>query len=215
MLDHVNFRPWVGKDYHSGGILNQKVLILGESHYCSWLKEGGNCYPICTKDKMYDECFSLTGDVVNNYIHNYSGKPSEHTYLCFEKALFGRDICQEERELLWNSIIFYNFFQYAQSGPRKPLEQKEDSSLAFKEMLETYSPDRIIIWGKRLYNSMPNWHGRSETVEINGYSLPVWVYPIKGKESPGMCVPHPSCPVGKKWQFWHPFYSKFLGIDLY
>ena len=33
-MKHVFFKPWVGKDYSTGGIFKKKILVVGESHYC-------------------------------------------------------------------------------------------------------------------------------------------------------------------------------------
>lgn len=51
------FEPWVGENYESGGIFCKKILVLGDSHYCSGSKNcegrgvamGVSCIPDFTK----------------------------------------------------------------------------------------------------------------------------------------------------------------------
>ena len=54
---------------------------------------------------------------------------------------------QEEREKFWESVMFYNYIQYAQGGPRIEPQNEHwaNSEKAFKELLETYSPDYITV----------------------------------------------------------------------
>ena len=213
MMKKVNFTPWVGVNY-ANGIGGKKILVLGESHYCSEKLEGGRCFPSCERSKMDEDCHNLTINVVADIRNNYSGESYQQTFLCFERAVAGHELTQKEQEEFWDSVMFYNYMQYAQSGPRQPLEQQpDDSSEAFKEILEEYMPDCIIIWGVRLYDYLPDWGGeKSEVVLDNGDKTDVWIYNIKGKKIPAMKVYHPSSPEGKEWQYWHQFYKKFLGL---
>lgn len=211
-MEKVNFKPWIGVNY-ANGIGGKKILVLGESHYCNELAEGGRCCPSCERCKMNELCHTQTIDIVEAFRDNYSGEPYQQTFLCFERAVAGHELSQKEREEFWDSIMFYNFMQYAQSGPRQPLEQRNDSSEAFREILEEYMPDCIIVWGKRLYGWLPDWNGeKSEITLDNGDKTEVWTYDIKGKKIPAMAVYHPSTPQGKNWEYWHLFYEKFLGL---
>ncbi len=211
-MKKVNFKPWVGVNY-ANGIGGKKVLVLGESHYCRELAEGGRCCPSCECCKMDEECHKFTINVMREFRDNYSGEGYEQTFLCFERAVAGHELSQKEREEFWDSVVFYNYMQYAQSGPRRPLEQRNDSSEAFREILEEYMPDCIIVWGKRLYGWLPGWNGEESEITLdNGDKTKVWTYDIKGKKIPAMAVYHPSSPKGKNWGYWHQFYKKFLGL---
>ena len=107
-MKHVNFFPWIGENYFSKGFRGKRLLVLGESHHCGNLSEG-KC-PSCSKDYMKSECHSFTEDVINDYVYHYSGQPYELTFLCFERALYGKELSQQEREDLWNSIIFLQLY---------------------------------------------------------------------------------------------------------
>lgn len=221
-MKHVNFQPWVGKKL-TDGFNGLRLLILGESHYCSSeLMPNGRCFPTCIKENMKSDCFVKTQDVVEDFVYNYEKVLTEYkrilgTFLCFERAVLGKELSQKEREKFWESVIFYNYIQYSQSGPRGKLQQVswEQSELAFKELLELYMPDRIIVWGARLYNDvLPNWGGVGSKLYINENDCTdIWTYTIKGKEIPAMKVLHPSTPRGKCWLFWHEFHKKFLNLE--
>lgn len=215
-MSHINFRPWVGKNYLSQGYKGKRIFILGESHYCNELCEGGKCYPLCKREKMKEDCFSQTEDVLETFVYSYSGESYEQTFLCFERAILGKKATQEEREELWDGVVFYNYLQFDQADPRKPImpEYWAESELAFKEMLEEYMPDYIIVWGVRLYEGLPDWGGKHSLLQISeNDSTDVWTYTIQGKKISALLVHHPSSPTGKSWSYWHEVYEKFWKFE--
>lgn len=219
-MTHINFRPWVGVNYAKSGFLGKKILVLGESHYCKKdLAIDGKCYPVCSKEKMNRDCFEQTNDVMEGIIYYLDRSERYHrTFLHFENAIFGRDLRDEQktREAFWNSVIFYNYFQYSQKGPSMPLEQAsysyKESALAFQEILEEFMPDYIIVWGCRLYNTLPPLIGEESKICIDNKSTEVWTYNIKGKKIPAMKVWHPCMGLGASWSYWHQFHKKFLDL---
>ena len=206
----INFDPWVGNNYFSRGYCGKKILVLGESHYCKDLSNG-KC-SACKRDNMRDDCFSQTVDVISDYIENYTGERYEQTFLCFERAVLGKKLSLDERKEFWHSVVFYNYIQFDQSGPRKNLipETSNTSEEASKEILEKYKPDCIIVWGCRLYSLLPHWGGKDSVLKVGNDSTDVFIYNIGGKNIPAMKVYHPSCPKGKSWSYWHKFHEKFL-----
>ena len=215
-MSNINFRPWVGEQYLSEGFKGKRILVLGESHYCDELSEGSRCYPLCKKANMRKDCFSQTEDRTRENLYEYMGYRYQQTSLCFERAVAGKELSMDEREEFWQGIIFYNYIQHAMSGPRVAPQPEHwvKSELAFKEILEQYLPDYIIVWGVRLYNSLPAWDGVESKLYVNeNDSTDIWTYTIKGKPIPAMKVHHPSAPTGKNWSYWHEFYKKFLQIE--
>lgn len=216
-FSYINFLPYVGEQYASIGLNGKKILVLGESHYCN---EGlqcdkGKCLPICKRENMNYHCHEKTNIVVNSFIQNYDGSGEYQSFLCFERAIAGKVLSQEEREDLWRKLMFYNFIQFAQPGPRCSIHQEywEHSGKAFKELLETFQPDYIIVWGCRLYKGLPDMDGSHSSLTIDGDSTDIWTYTINGKNIPAMKVYHPSTPRGKNWNYWHKFYKAFLELD--
>lgn len=210
-MEKYNIRPWVGEDYANGGVFRKKVLVLGESHYCGDVEEG-KC-PGCCVTNMKDDCHSQTEGVICDFITGYSGDSYHQTFLCFERALAGREINEEERKQLWNSVVFYNYFQLATYGARQApnMEAKELSETSFRQLLEEFMPDAIIVWGVRLYKLLPGWDGTETTLNVSDEWVRVWHYTINGKDIPAMCVYHPSSPTGKSWPYWHQFHKAFVG----
>lgn len=212
-MSYIKFKPWVGCNYETGGVFAKKILVLGESHYSE--EQNRNPKP------------NFTIDVIDEYVKDYFGAGYQQTFYCFAKAVMGKEeLSEEERAAFWHSVVFYNYVQQYQSGPRQPLNLQEsdktENESAFQEVLETCMPDCIIVWGKRLYSMMPYWNGRGDTLDVEVFdsdgsktkigSASVWIYPIKGKEIPALCVSHPSTPVGKMRGYWHLFYKRFLNL---
>lgn len=213
-MSEINFKPWVGNHYLTKGYQGQRILVLGESHYCiKELVEGGRCYPICKKEIMNSECHHQTQDVVHEAVYDYCGQPYLRCFVSFERAMAGQVLTQEERVAFWESVMFYNYIQYALSAPRiSPNPEYWGKSVKpFVELLEKYSPDKIIVWGVRLYNGLPELGGRGFKLELDdGDTADYWVYTINGKRIPALKIHHPSAPTGKNWDYWHKVISKFL-----
>lgn len=216
MKTEINFKPWIGEKYLSEGFKGKRIIVLGESHYCpKELAEGGRCFPFCKKENMKKECVSQTEDIIGDFVGGYNGESYMQTYLCFERAIYGKELSQEERAYFWDRIIYYNYVQYALPAARTAptSDQWSKSESAFKEMLEKYMPDYIIVWGARLYKALPALDGVGSDFSINeNDKTEVWTYTINGKKIPAMKVYHPSSPIGKSWPYWHQFYVKFLGL---
>ena len=214
-MEYVNFRPWVGKCFFKEGFLNKKILILGESHYCkTMLADGCECSPICQKGKMKPDCPNFTNDVIEEYLECHDGNDWHNTFLSFERNHFNRNLTKEEAKDFWNKVIFYNYIQFAlpKAGVAPNYEFWEPSEKAFREILEYYSPDKIIAWGTRLYNGLPDWNGKHTTIKVENYQTDVWEYNIKGKAIPVLKIQHPCCPRGKARDKWYKLYNKFLEI---
>ena len=212
-MTKINFKPWVGKNYDKG-INGKKVLVLGESHYCSPIEKRNCMGKICTQQNV-SNCANFTIKVVGDYVNHYSGEKYEQTFLCFERAVANRELSQTEREEFWNSVMFYNYLQYAMDAPNQQPSATQwkmwaQSEEAFRELLETYEPDKIIVWGQRLFNALPEWDSTKDMlIATDGQQTPLRIYNFNSKKIPAMQVYHPSMPNGKA-RSWHVFYEAFL-----
>ena len=210
----VNFWPWVGPEYEEG-FNGHRLLVLGESHYCHIKCKECNA-EACMKQGYSEEDFhNQTIEVIDGYLHAYEGEHFQQTFLCFERAVLGKTASDEEQEAFWNHLAFYNYVQndlHKETGSRTNLGSADSaaSKEAFREILETLKPDKVIVWGKRLYKYLPDWGGSESEIKTENGCTPVWTYPINGKEIPCMAVHHPSTPSGKDRNYWHPFYEAFL-----
>lgn len=193
------FHPWVGSLYFSGGIFGRRIMVLGDSHYC-----GTPCGKCGVNPNS--KCNRLTSDVIGWCLDpNCEREGWMNTYLKFERSLVGHETTPEESRKIWDSIVFYNFLQVALYGPREAgtPEQHRASIEPFFNVLNTYQPDLLIVWGKRLWGNLPgeNWIDGSE-VQVDGYQVKNGYYRLdNGKKVRAICVYHPS--VGYSWDFWY------------
>lgn len=58
----VFFQPWVGSQYSSGGIFGNRIMVLGDGHYC-----GEDCKE-CGVSHQH-ECNRFTTNVVKDYLN--------------------------------------------------------------------------------------------------------------------------------------------------
>lgn len=211
-LKDVFFLPYVGSNYENGLLLSEdgtivsgtesdkglKVMVLGESHYCG--EECVECGLASTCKK--EACRKFTQDVLTCYLGYLKGKEGfeswMNTFTKFGKALKGKD---ERSTDIWESVIFYNYVQRAMNAARISPSYKdfEDSENAFFEILETYKPDLIICWGKRLYNNLPGTDGKEGNDITTEYEdIETWIYKETIRVLP---IYHPSA--GFDWSYWH------------
>ncbi len=206
-MEHVFFKPWVGKNYETGGIFGKKILVLGESHYCDGCEQCGRKYaPEC-------EDLNTTGIVqmvINGDTDRWTG-----TFRKFERSLVNEETTLERSKEIWNSVAFFNFLQVAMQGARQggTPEDYAEGRKAFLEVIEELQPDLIIVWGvTRLYNNLPGkedgWMD-GEPLVVGGWSVPNGYYQLKnGKQSRVIAVYHPSA--AYDWSWWYKVISTQL-----
>ena len=197
-MEHVFFKPWVGKNYETGGIFSKKILVLGESHTCGGcnqcgLKYGTECEDVNT---IHDMELLLDG-------HTDTWTP---TFRKFERSLVNEITTLERSREIWNSVVFFNYLQVSMDYSRKggtPEDYKE-GGVAFLEVINELQPDLIIVWGtSRLYYKLPDkdWIP-GEKLEIEGRNILNGYYQLKnGKKSRVIAVYHPS--TGYSWDLWY------------
>lgn len=195
----IFFNPWVGNNYSSGGIFCQRIMVLGDSHYC-----GEDCKECGIDPKSW--CSDFTTRVVRDYLdQNNEREGWMATYLKFERSLVNHETTPEESIKIWNSLLFYNYLQIALQGPRQAgtPEQYQSAAKPFFDVMNKYQPDLLIVWGVRLWNNLPSdrWIEGNE-YKVDGYSINNGYYTLNnGKKVRAICVYHPS--VGYSWDYWY------------
>lgn len=210
MFDNVFFLPWVGCNYENGGIFKKRILVVGDSHYCSDCTECGVLNPKAKASEF--ECRNLTKDCIEGYLDDsVSFQKWMGTFRRFERALSGNlSSTRSESKEIWQSLAFYNFVQAANKDkPREPYSQEayEKSLSCFWKVFEELNPEAVIVWGNRVWNQLPpeNW---DYTKPIDSYSE-VGTYKINGKEIPFILSCHPSSSLFS-YDKWVRIFKEFL-----
>jgi hypothetical protein len=196
-MEHVRFKPWVGKDYCTKGFNGKKILALGEKHHC----------------KPEEAVPEITCNVIKGLLNIDNEREGyDSTFTNFEKAMTGKELSFEERVEFWHSLIFYNYVQTHVSAPRdKPTAQQfEESRPAFFEILEEYKPDLIIVWWKRLWGKLPDCRESGESVLDD--DEPLYYYTINDKKIPAYRICKP--PPGDGWDYWTKYLQEAIRLAL-
>ena len=205
MNSNVFFQPFVGKDYAKGGIFGKRIMVLGESHYCEGCLD-------CGFQSKHPECIALTNGVVKDYLEKEERQDWMRTFVKFERSLVGEETDREMSRKIWDSVVFYNYLQVAMTGPRKAgtSAQYKQAANAFFDVIDENEPECIIVWGKRLWNNMPNerWQDGDDIV-VDGYHAATGYYLLRnGKRVKVVAVYHPSG--GYSWSYWHKVIQRLL-----
>ena len=197
MSKNVKFIPWVGSEY-AQGVKGKRVMVLGESHYCEHESEA-------------------VPQLTINIIHHILNPNSEHegfinTYTKFGRALVGKQRYEEDKGVVWNSVIFYNFVQVPLSEARKAPKQQDfvDAEAPYFTVLEQFKPDCVIVWGSRLYNNLPRkGHQTEDLVLRDGKSIETWGYKLSNGHTVYLLpITHPSAAFTP--DYWHEAINSFL-----
>lgn len=196
-MKKLYFNPWIGKNY-SDGFLGKRILVLGESHYCA---------------NVNDAQQSLTQEIIRDLLDpNSVHEPYKNTYLKFEHALAGKKLDFTERAELWNKIAFYNFIQEPLSGPREAPNRELflRGEEPFFEVVNKLSPDVILVWGKRLYENLPQKGEQLPDILMEDMSsIECWSYTSEsGVTALVLPMCHPSAAFST--DYWHEAISKAI-----
>ena len=177
------FRPWIGNQYEKG-INNNKILILGESHYCC---NPGEC----------DGCIDMTNEIILKQIDELRSDFETNPFYTKLAKLFlrkgaGESITLNEKKLFWNAVAFYNYIQMSVGEEARiapTWEMFEKSWEPFQNLIESIKPDFVLIVSQRLWNGMP---GEANKDWPAGPFKDSYYY--LGKETTPLCIitNHPS-----------------------
>lgn len=152
----VFFEPFVGEKYgKSSSIFDKKLMVVGASHYCEH-----SCVK-CGEKWIDDTCRTFTSDCVREgYLEGaWDGGNWRKTYTTFINSFYGRASSQRERELFFDSIVFYNFLQEREgvnpNDKHPELFNKQENVDAFCEIVKRYAPDIVITWGNKPWEAIP------------------------------------------------------------
>lgn len=195
----THFQAWVGEQYGASTVMGGKrVLVLGESHY-EWLD---NQKLEVTWTRQFIEA---------------SIKGSKQVFSTRVAAtLAGRLLTTEkERHDFWHSIAFANYIPVSVGrGPKaNPTEEMWEAAIpAFAKLINTHTPDFLLVLGHELWMRMHytfEMDGRVERHQNNLNEWRTWRYRYpNGKPLLACATKHPS----RNFNFrnWHPFVREML-----
>ena len=96
-MENVFFKPWVGKNYHTGGIFKKKILVVGESHYCGGCNECGLKYS--------PECDELTTTGVMEFYLAGNTDTWTPTFKKFERSLVNKETTLDEGQKALSEVV--------------------------------------------------------------------------------------------------------------
>ena len=152
---NVFFEPYVGKFYEKG-FNNKHIMVLAHNYPCN--EERAVC-PDCGDRTQHPECLEQGANISEYLKGEWLGK-HKRTFNNFERAIYKKfDITEEDRQLFWNSVVYYNYIQ--KSGDAKRIGDMDlqlylDAVKPFEEVLHLLNPKptHIIVWGK-CYEKIP------------------------------------------------------------
>ncbi len=176
-------RPWQGESYGPKSPLGIAVMLVGESAY-DWpqRKREGISAKEVTRKIIRDE-------ICGKHKHRFQGRAAE---ACAGDSLRDK---REERELFWNSVIFYNYVQaLLPNRKRRPSkEQWKAAAPAFLKMIDDANPQLIIVFGRGVWdNFFDTSLGKSER---SGRTQKDWsrlVRTRKGSSALAIRIDHPA-----------------------
>lgn len=183
-FDNVFFKPWIGENYWTNGYKGLRILVIGNSHYCS-CRDKCECCGIDGYGFDYEGCEDMTTAIVEKYLDRKQWECWMRTYQNFEYALYGQKTNRNKSQKIWNSIAFYNYLQTAVSDWKDQGNDEDynNSEAAFWEVLEYLQPDCIIMWGNRVWNQAADYNGNNcyelndgNEIYVLGISHPAWKF---------------------------------------
>lgn len=170
MANNIFFDPWVGDKYGSElSIFREKILILGNSHYCDICEDCGN-------RELHPDCVDFTKRVVRVYLDTSQKDTWKKTFSTFVNCMLNKSTSNEERMEFFDSVAFYNYLQIAAGEDPYSTGQYDYTDVryleAFYEVVDKIQPDVVICWGNKVWEALPNnWNNYGEAKEGLGIKI--------------------------------------------
>jgi len=190
-MEKIFFKPWIGK-YYEKGIHGKRILILGESHY--------DCY----EETSTIECINI----------QLKGKETWRFFTNITITFLNKHPSLEDKYNFWHSVGFYNYIQESVGdGPReRPTKEMWDNAQSgFKELLQIYKPQAVIVLGYQLWENLPPEEIQGPFIEFSEQKETA-IYQIDaGSQALAYAILHPSSGGFSGW-YWHPFVMQAIKL---
>lgn len=147
-VETLHWKPWVGENYKF--INGNKLLIVGESHYC-WKSEN----PEKVVEDINKKWF--TRKIIHESGVHETKEYKQPILRNIEKAFYNeKSLTKVKRKFLWHSVSFYNFIQrplHSREKKHRPNSKdwRKGWSTFFK-LVEILQPDYILFCGVEALN---------------------------------------------------------------
>lgn len=188
--EDVQFLPWIGRNYGTGGLFGRRVLVLGESHY-QW-QEGD----------VYVQPSRLNREFTRKCIQERIDGKKNARFWPRVQTIVGGPQYADDTEAFWHAVAFYNYVQgsvgtYSKERRSRPsLEQWQESQAPFDKVLALLKPERVVVCGCQLWENLHTFgdeyvRGKRGLTGLCCYRLP------GGSPCFAVAIPHPSWPGSK------------------
>ena len=192
-----SLKSWIGKNYHTGGIFELPILILGESVY------------VWNNEKLE------TSRIIELVSKNSTGSESHKFYTNIFLAFTQKERTNENKRFFWDSVAHFNYILTpVNGGPRTPptpqmINDAKNALIGRINALDT-QPTAIVVLGKRLwFNYLPKLGKPGPIIEdgANRHETRIVKTP-RNKEILATWIYHPSSSFSSR--HWHLILSKFI-----
>ena len=134
----VKYRPYVGTQFGSDGVLGLPFLLLGKKHY---------------NVNMDPDVPEFTDIVVKRHL---SGVDRQSYLDLVTRAVIGNNVNEQAEKCFWRSIAFYNYIQdmMDDSSTEPTAESWSNAATPFDEVVRALQPKCILVIGKPLFRRL-------------------------------------------------------------
>jgi hypothetical protein len=200
-MQGIFFKPWIGKNYETGGIFPKRIIILGESHYIYNNYEQRN--EDLTKN-LTIEC--IEEQIIGEWTHRF--------WTQIAMTFLNRHLSLEDKINFWQSVGFYNYIQEPIIGGPRIRPTKEmwlKSQGGFRTLININKPQFILVCGIELWRNLPDEGVQGPIIE-GANQEDTWLFPLNNsKKALAYGILHPSSG-GFSSKYWHPFVAKAVKL---
>jgi hypothetical protein len=190
----IKIKPWISENYLNKQNGEERVLLLGESHY----------------GEQTDTIMNFTNEVIQDVIDGTIC--SGYRYYTMLGKLFN----ESDRSEIFMNCAFSNLIQTILEKPRKNPSKEELDTIhdAFWEILRITKPTKVIVTSQRAWEYwLPDGHPRGQRISdisVNNRYTTVWHYRFDDVDCKAIGIGHPS---SRNFYSWRGVVNEFLAVQ--
>ena len=181
-------------------------MVLGNSHYCD------TCDVCGDRSRVAQKCTKFTRDTaIAAYLDPEDHSSWKPTYTTFINSLLGKQSSLDDRQAVFDSIVFYNYLQVAAGKDAYSTRLYDYNHVrhlhAFYEVLDEHLPNVVISWGSKVWDALPDNWGYGDAQKGIGLAVGEKVfnryqtYPYKDTKILLIGVHHPCVGYGREFHY--------------